>query len=161
MAIDPAASEHDLTVHLLDHNYPVERETMANVSALLAQVASTHGARHPELRDLESVWSELCRCLSRHLRDERPMLAPHLEPEAHRAPQEAAMSGAIGSQHQEIVALVRRVRELTDCYTTPEDGCEAYRSLFASLHDFEEDLREHVELAENVLRRAGTSGSSR
>ena len=161
MSIDPAASEHDLTVHLLDHNYPVERETMADVSALLAQVASAHGARHPELRDLESVWAELCRCLGRHLRDERPMLAPHVEPVARHAPPSAAASGVISSQHAEILALVRRVRELTGGYTTPVDGCEAYRSLFVSLEEFEEDLREHVELADNVLGRECGSGTSR
>jgi len=157
MVIDPAASEHDLTEHLLDHNYPVERETMANVTTLLAQVASAHGARHPELHDLEGVWADLCRRLGRHLRDEGPMLAPHLDPGAHAGSRTATTNGTIASQHAEIVALVRRVRELTGGYSTPADGCEAYRSLFASLADFEEDLREHVELADSVLGRDLTS----
>jgi regulator of cell morphogenesis and NO signaling len=157
MAIDPAASEHDLTVHLLDHNYPVERETMANVSALLAQVADAHGARHPELHELEGVWADVCRCLGQHLRDEGPMLEPHLESSAHVAPRTGATGGTISSQHEQIAALVRRVRELTSGYKAPADGCEAYRSLFASLVDFEEDLREHVELANSVLKRDLTS----
>jgi regulator of cell morphogenesis and NO signaling len=157
MAIDPAVSEHDLTVHLLDHNYPVERETMANVSTLLGQVAAAHGARHPELHELEAVWAEVCRCLGQHLRDEGPMLEPHLEPAAHATPRTGATGGTIASQHEQIVALVRRVRELTSGYATPADGCEAYRTLFASLADFEEDVHEHVEIANSVLKRDLTS----
>jgi len=161
MVIDPAASQHDLTEHLLGHNYPVERETMADVSALLMQVASAHGARHPELHDLERVWATLCQCLGRHLRDERPVIATHLEPEARPAPREATTRGTIASQHEEILALVRRVHELTGGYEMPVDGCDAYRSLFVILRDFEEDVREHVELADCVLRRDASSGASR
>ena len=153
MAIDPASSSHDLAEHLLDHNYPIERETMADVSALLAQVASVHGARHPELHALEATWAELCGCLARHLRDERSMLAPHVEQQTPPAPVPGPRSGAMASQHKEVLGLVRRVRELTGGYAPPADACDAYRALLASLAEFEEDVHEHVELADNVLRR--------
>ncbi len=151
MAIDPASTPHDLAEHLLDHNYPIERETMSDVSAMLSQVASVHGARHPELRDLETTWAELCRCLGRHLHDERPALEPHVDPKA--PPSSPELPRSVSHQHGEVLGLVRRVRELTGGYAPPDDACDAYRALMARLAEFEEDVHEHVEIADRVIGR--------
>jgi regulator of cell morphogenesis and NO signaling len=149
MATDPPASLHDIAEHLLDRNYPMERETMADIAALLTNVACTHGARHPELHDLEAVWADLCKGLRHHLREEQPILAPYVDRDAHAATSGRAKAG----KHEEVLALLRRVRALTADYAPPPDACDAYRSLLESLAAFEADLQEHLRL-DDLFREA-------
>ncbi|MFA5298296.1 MAG: hemerythrin domain-containing protein, partial [Lutibacter sp.] len=44
-----------------------------------------------------------------------------------------------------------RISELSNDYTTPEDGCNTYRVTLALLKEFEDDLHLHVHLENNIL----------
>ena len=46
---------------------------------------------------------------------------------------------------------MRLIRELTNAYTVPADGCTTYRVCLAELARFERDLHRHVHLENNVL----------
>lgn len=142
-----------VATHVVEHNYPLEREMMADTSELIAKVVSVYGAEHHELREIDRLWSELCRRMTKHLHDERPVLEPLITPSGddRRA---AAKRGAVAGEHEEVVALVRRIRELAKGYAPPPDACDAMRSLYAALRAFESDLHEHVLLADDVLKRA-------
>jgi regulator of cell morphogenesis and NO signaling len=54
-------------------------------------------------------------------------------------------------EHESAGAAVARIRELTNGYTVPEDGCTTYRVCFEELAAFERDLHAHVHLENNVL----------
>ena len=54
-------------------------------------------------------------------------------------------------EHQDAGDDLRLIRELTNGYTTPADGCTTYRLCFDELAQFERDLHRHVHLEENVL----------
>jgi regulator of cell morphogenesis and NO signaling len=140
-----------VAAHIVDHNYPVERETMADTTALIAKVASVHGAQHAELREIEAIWAELCRQLRRHLHDEGAALEPLKDPDSVRNQRTAAPKSAFAGQHEEVVGLVRKIRELTRGYAPPGDACDALEALYRDLEAFEADLHEHVLLADNVL----------
>jgi regulator of cell morphogenesis and NO signaling len=43
------------------------------------------------------------------------------------------------------------MREVTNGYTVPEDGCMSYRLLYRALPEFEADLHEHIHLENNIL----------
>ena len=141
-----------VAAHLVDHNYVVEREKMADTSALMAKVVSVHGASHPELREIATLWADLCGSLRAHLHYEGKELEP-LKDDAEPTRDSVKRMKAFHGQHEEVVALAHRIRVLTDNYHPPSDACEALESLYRDLETFEADLHEHVLLADNVLFR--------
>ena len=54
-------------------------------------------------------------------------------------------------EHREAGDELRLIRELTNGYTAPADGCTTYRVCFAEMARFERDLHCHVHLENNVL----------
>lgn len=45
----------------------------------------------------------------------------------------------------------RKIEELSDNYTPPQDGCSTYKVTFALLQEFEQDLHLHIHLENNIL----------
>jgi regulator of cell morphogenesis and NO signaling len=54
-------------------------------------------------------------------------------------------------EHREAGDELRLIRELTNGYGPPADGCTTYRVCFEELARFERDLHRHVHLENNVL----------
>jgi regulator of cell morphogenesis and NO signaling len=54
-------------------------------------------------------------------------------------------------EHREAGDLMARLRDLTNGYEPPADGCTTYRVCFAELARFEADLHQHVHLENHVL----------
>jgi regulator of cell morphogenesis and NO signaling len=54
-------------------------------------------------------------------------------------------------EHDQAGDELRTIRELTDGYRTPDDGCTTYGVALAELERFERDLHAHVHLENNVL----------
>jgi len=54
-------------------------------------------------------------------------------------------------EHRAAAEDLRTIRELTDNYTPPADGCTTYAVCLAELARFEADLHRHVHLENNVL----------
>jgi regulator of cell morphogenesis and NO signaling len=55
------------------------------------------------------------------------------------------------NEHGEIGVSLTKMRELSNNYTLPTDACATYHILFESLEGFEEDMRKHIHLENNVL----------
>lgn len=134
-----------VAAHIVQRNYPLERMSMADTSALLTQVVSVHGAAHPELREVEAAWTQLCRRMHQHMWEERPGIDSLA----------AKNKKDLSVQHAGILELMRRIRGLTHGYTSPDEGCDALRAVYSDLETFEGDLHEHVLLADSVLFREG------
>jgi len=159
-AASNVASFHDwrserkaaVAAHIVDHNYVVEREKMADTTALIAKVAGVHGAQHPELREIVGIWGDLCGLLRAHIHYESKELEP-LRDDAEPTRDSVKRMKAFHGQHEEVVALAHRIRVLTNNYVRPNDACDALEALYRDLEAFEVDLHEHVLLADNVLFR--------
>jgi len=54
-------------------------------------------------------------------------------------------------EHDTAGGLLRELREATSNYTTPEDACISYRTLYQALAAFEQDLHQHIHLENNIL----------
>jgi regulator of cell morphogenesis and NO signaling len=47
--------------------------------------------------------------------------------------------------------VLHRIREITNGYVPPPDGCVTYQTLYQALEDFEKDLHTHIHLENNIL----------
>nr|MBP9078040.1 hemerythrin domain-containing protein [Haliscomenobacter sp.] len=54
-------------------------------------------------------------------------------------------------EHETAGSIMGQIRNLSQDYTAPADGCTTYNVLYALLKEFEENLHEHIHLENNIL----------
>jgi len=165
-----AAETEDVTrwplTRLIDHvvstHHTYVRSVSPTIGQYLAKLRDVHGARHPELHRVAAAFARLSSDLAQHLLKEEQVLFPYVRDLVDHADQPfGALRSPFGSvanpirmmerEHREAADELRIIRELTNSYTVPEDGCTTYAVCLAELAQFERDLHRHVHLENNVL----------
>jgi regulator of cell morphogenesis and NO signaling len=143
------------------HHRYVERRTQ-EIMPFLQKVVRVHGDRHPELNDVERLFTASAGELAMHMKKEelvlfpyiRKMVAAGLSGDSVTTPAFGTVSNPIAMMHHEHDTEGERFRQiagLTGDYTPPADACNTYRVTFALLKEFEEDLHRHIHLENNIL----------
>lgn len=156
------ASMAELSEHIVTRHHGYIRGEAPRLQALASKVVSRHGAAHPELGEIEELFSAMCEELFAHMMKEEHVLFPIL-----RQMEGAAFSGGpaprvcfdtIGmpiarmlADHEDAGALTARIRALANNFAPPEDACPSYRGLYHGLGEFERDLHRHIHLENNIL----------
>lgn len=159
-AVPPAADNLDVTrlsnAELIDHIVATHHEylwrEMPRVTQLANKVARVHGGNHAELRAVQQTWTQLVAELTDHLMTEEQEEFPAIKgAEGGDTPFSPAGVEQLLREHDAAGELLARLRELTDGYTVPADGCSSYRAFYAGLEDAERDLHTHIHKENNVL----------
>jgi regulator of cell morphogenesis and NO signaling len=127
---------------------------LESLEQLAEKVRSVHGDRHPELEEVAPLVAEIAADFRPHLATEEKEVFPAIASLAPGTPGDARLAVRINELVTEHTALgdkLARMRELTGGYTTPEDGCASFRSLYERLTRLESDTHIHVHLENNVL----------
>jgi regulator of cell morphogenesis and NO signaling len=130
--------------------------------SLAEKVRSRHGAVHPELAEIERLFSELCCELATHMLKEEQVLFPHIARMEHCAlAGETIPPAFFGSvknpvntmfnEHESAGDLLKQMRALSSDFTPPMGACPSYQGFFHGLLEFERDLHHHVHLENNIL----------
>ncbi|HKC65200.1 MAG TPA: iron-sulfur cluster repair di-iron protein [Pyrinomonadaceae bacterium] len=148
--------------YILDKHHVFTKEEMARLEALAEKVCSVHGQNHPELLKVKSLFQSLCADLKPHMFKEERVLFPYiirLEDAVNR--KQMPMMPPFGTvqnpvrmmmfEHDTAGDLLRELRKVTSDYTTPQDACISYKTLYQALEAFEQDLHQHIHLENNVL----------
>ena len=152
----------DLIGHITRSHHVFVREECPRIEALAAKVVSVHGKNHPELLEVQEVFSALAEELSVHLMKEEQILFPYVNRMEESAlagePAPLAMFGTVVNpirmmmqEHDGAGEALRSLRAVTKDYTLPEDACISYRTLYQALQGFEADLHQHIHLENNIL----------
>ncbi|MCX6550638.1 MAG: iron-sulfur cluster repair di-iron protein [Acidobacteria bacterium] len=152
------ASLSDLIGHILARYHAKLREDMPMLTAMGEKVINAHGERHPEVRDVVSVFAGLRSELESHMMKEEHVLFPFIEQLegglAGRHPMLGHIASPIGMmehEHESAGAALARLRAITSSYAAPADGCATFRGYYDGLATIERDLHEHIHLENNVL----------
>lgn len=147
-----------LVDHIEEVHHAYVRRTLPVLGQWTDKVARVHGRGHPELLEVRTLVGELTTELVRHMKDEEEELFPLVasleagaRDDAAGLPVPESVVEALEDDHEHAGSLTRRIRELTDGYSPPQDACTTYSATFALLKEFEEDLHRHVHLENNVL----------
>ena len=151
-----------LVEHLLATHHRYLWEELPRIDALVEKIVAVHGARHPELVDIADCFGAIRADLEPHMLKEERVLFPMIRDlVAARASADTAPAFHCGTlrnpisvmerEHDAVGGLLARLRELTDDYHTPDDGCATYRTCFAALEELEADTHLHVHKENNVL----------
>lgn len=162
-AIDYASWPVDLLADYIEkkHHRYVESK-IQEIKPLLKKIVSVHGAQHPELAEVEALFTASAGELSMHMKKEelilfpfiRKMTANQLAGEVTPLPHFGTVQNPINGMHHEHDTEGERFRtiaELTNHYTPPSDACATYQVTFSLLKEFEEDLHLHIHLENNIL----------
>ncbi|MBO0857389.1 MAG: iron-sulfur cluster repair di-iron protein [Chloracidobacterium sp.] len=151
-----------LTEHIIDTHHFGARREIDRLEKLFDKVCSRHGEKHPELFDAQKTFSQLKQDLIPHMLKEEQVLFPYIT-----RLEEAAVEGRavpppffgtvrnpvrmMMTEHDTAGDLLRRLRGITNAYTTPPDGCVSFQTLCQAMAAFEADLHQHIHLENNIL----------
>ncbi len=143
-----------LIQHLIEIHHHYLRTELPRLERLMTQVALHHGLRYRRLMDLAETFLAMKRELLEHLEKEERILFPLIR--RLEAGELVAFSvenpiSVMEVEHRHMAEALARMRDLTDDYTPPPDGCSAFVTLMASLAELEEELHEHLHKENNIL----------
>jgi regulator of cell morphogenesis and NO signaling len=55
------------------------------------------------------------------------------------------------AEHDAAGGILACIRELSHDFAPPVDACPTYRGFYQALAEFEQDLRQHIHLENNIL----------
>lgn len=161
-----------LMKHIVARYHVTLRSELPRLAGMLRKVVDVHGARHPEVVRLASVYAALDGDLMPHLMKEEQVLFPfvaRLEDAATTGrPSEPGPCGsvrhpirAMEAEHELVAEMLGELRALSTGFTPPADACNTFRGLYHGLGDLERELHEHIHLENNVLHRRALSLEAR
>ena len=120
------------------------------------KIADVHGSNHPELKEIETLFSEINVELLQHLKNEEEVLFPSIK-DLMKSNSTSAKETIISEitrmakEHEFAGSAMDKINVLSNNYSVPDDGCSTYQVAYKLLEQFEDDLHIHVHLENNIL----------
>jgi regulator of cell morphogenesis and NO signaling len=155
-----ACRQPDEVVHyIVAHHHAYVRQALPTIARHTLEVTQAHGERHPELYDVAHLLHRLTRDMLLHMEKEEQILFPWIVDASRTGGQSPpAIFGSVVNpilmmerEHEAAADCVALIRELTGGYEPPPDASAMYRLWLEVLRAFDEDLRAHVHLENNIL----------
>lgn len=152
----------DLISHISNTHHAFVRQECPRIDTLAAKVLAVHGKNHPELLQVQNLFSALASELGVHLMKEEQILFPYVirleEAVLAGEPAPPAMFGTVVNpvrmmmqEHDGAGETLKQLRAVTRGYAVPTDACVSYAELYKALTAFEADLHQHIHLENNIL----------
>lgn len=148
----------ELVDHIEKTHHAYLKNALPILLHLIEKVEDAHGERHPELEDLGYVFLQLKDDLVPHMMKEERVLFPMVRQlDAGLASQGFHCGSPQGpirvmrAEHERVDTLLDKIREITNDFTQPEDGCTTYRLMLAKLKELKADLDIHIQLENDIL----------
>lgn len=133
--------------------------------ALLAdieRVASSHGAAHPELNQLVTLFAHSLDDLESHLQKEEQVLFPYcydlIDADMRGQSRGQMHCGTVANpirvmlrEHHDEGTRYKYIRILMKDFVAPDDACATYRLMLEELETFMDALFEHIHIENNIL----------
>jgi regulator of cell morphogenesis and NO signaling len=151
----------EMTVYIVQVHHRRARQMLIDLLELNGRVAAGHAAKHPELWQIKNSLEDIARKLVPHMVTEERYLFPYISSMDQKVPDASTIVPLFGTvqyplqslrhEHGEDLSLIERIRDITKRFTPPSDACPRFRIFYNMLSDFTSELREHIELENDVL----------
>jgi regulator of cell morphogenesis and NO signaling len=157
-----AQSLSALAAHIVNVHHAYVRRELPRLAELAGKVVNRHGDTKPELPQIQAKVAQISEELIEHLAKEEVVLFPYIT-KLERAKEEgtAKPHGCFGTvaspiammtqEHEAAGALLQEIRQLSGDYTPPVGACPTFHAFYSGLHEFEQDLHQHIHLENNIL----------
>ena len=143
-------------IQRIHHTYVEEK--LPIIMQLVDKLRKVHGGNHPELYRIYDLFEGAALDLTQHMKKEEMVLFPYARQVGKSKKEENQVFDSVESpvnvmmhEHENEGDRFREIRELTNDYSPPADGCTTYRVAFSLLEEFEDDLHKHIHLENNIL----------
>lgn len=151
-----------LADYIVNTHHSYLNENLGQIAAYAHKVAQVHGANHPEVIEIASIFDTIATDMRVHLREEEEVLFPTIKkkeaaektgatPEAKDLETISVSLEKLIREHDEVGEAVHTIRHLANDYTLPPDACNTFMVTYQKLKEFEDDLHKHVHLENNIL----------
>lgn len=151
-----------LADYIVNTHHAYIKENTGQIAAYIHKIVTVHGAHHPELIKIATIFDKIAIDLMAHLREEEEIFFPAIKRAvASRkedvTPQIKDMETITNSlkklrhEHEEIGDAIHDIRHLANDYVIPGDACNTFAITYQKLKEFEDDLHKHVHLENNIL----------
>jgi len=157
--IPPAATDAAaLAVHIQATHHAYLHAELPALIELAHKVNAVHGARHPELADVQRLVDTVNAELIPHLAREEQVVFPAISTDDGGAAIDLpADIAGLRIEHDALGALLTELRAVSGGYRVPADGCASYQALYRRLAHLEADTHLHIHLENNLLFPAVTT----
>jgi regulator of cell morphogenesis and NO signaling len=136
------------------HKYVLK--ALPELMSYTSKISDVHGDRHPELKEVAGIFSEINRELLQHLKNEEEVFFPAIREFISTASQKSreviiSEMKRLSAEHEFAGGAMDKINVITSKYKLPADACNTYNVTFKLLEQFEDDLHVHVHLENNVL----------
>ncbi len=138
----------DTTIdHILQRYHETHRQQLADILPLAEKVARVHADTFNQaiLPHIQHIQAEL---LS-HMMKEEQMLFPMIKQGF--GARTAMPISVMKHEHDDHESAITQLLTLTDNLTPPEHACGSWQRLYANLRELVDDLREHIQLENDIL----------
>ncbi|OFX49991.1 MAG: iron-sulfur cluster repair di-iron protein [Bacteroidetes bacterium GWB2_41_8] len=155
-------SLEELSNYIVKRHHNYVRESIPPLQKNLEKICQVHGDHHPELFEINRLFTESSGVLIMHMQKEELMLFPFIRrlelsskngaalPNSPFGPVSNPISTMV-AEHQQEGDRFEQISKLAENYTLPEDTCTTYEITLRQLRDFENDLHRHIHLENNIL----------
>lgn len=151
-----------LADYIVNTHHAYIKENTGQIVAYIHKIVTVHGAHHPELIQIATIFDKIAIDLMAHLREEEEIFFPAIKrADAYRkedaTPQAKDIKTITNSlkklrhEHEEIGDAIHEIRHLANNYAIPGDACNTFAITYQKLKEFEDDLHKHVHLENNIL----------
>lgn len=151
-----------LIQHIVRTHHQTVRQELPRFAELSQRIATKHGEKAPQYKTVATLIERLRTEMFAHLEKEEQVLFPHivrLEEAAEDrlvAPDACFRSvaqpiSAMVQEHDSAEGIVVQIRQLTNGFEPPIWACPRNSAFHAGLAAFEEDLRQHVHVENDLL----------
>ncbi len=147
----------ELVRHIVGKHHGYLYAELPVIAVRMDKVIAKHSADKTWLKELGNVFSGLHEELNSHLQKEENILFPYIQ-QMEQGRTGPSCFGSVNNpirmmlfEHDNAGAALARMRQLSNGYQTPEDGCPTFRALMHELAALEADLHQHIHLENNIL----------
>jgi len=151
-----------LADYIINAHHTYLKENTGQVSAYAHKIAAVHGAHHPEVIEIATIFDKIASDMAIHLREEEEVFFPAVKradaaKKAGAAPAPKDLETIkeslkkLSREHEEIGDAIHTIRHLAKEYAIPSDVCNTFVVTYQKLKEFEDDLHKHVHLENNIL----------
>jgi len=156
------ASMSELADHIEQTHHAHAREMLAAIGSMAQRVADKHGRQHRRLIELLEVVRTLTDGMHDHMIREERVLFPWLRRLERQTEIQVGPPWSVSRpiscmehDHEEVGAMLERIRALTDDFCPPDQACRSWRGLYELLRVLELDTHAHIHKENSILFPAG------
>lgn len=148
--------------YIVNTHHAYLKENDEQIVAYARKIAEVHGAHHPEVIEIATIFAKIADDMTVHLKAEEEVFFPAVKrvdtvissgqnPKSDDRVLIKSELTTLHREHEEIGDAIHKIRHLAADYAIPEDACNTFVVTYRKLKEFEEDLHKHVHLENNIL----------